>query len=359
VAALRSGAHGRSIAATQSSSATACAQGATLSFSVKRRSRPAASLSLDLDNLWSYLKIHGDPGWEHFPTYLDLVVPRVLAFLAERGLRITFFLVGQDAAREENREALAALSAAGHEIANHSFRHESWLHLYSEAELEEELARAEEAIEQATGRRPEGFRGPGFSLSAATLAVLARRGYRYDASTLPTFLGPLARAYYFRTAGLSEEQRRQRSALFGTFQEGFRPIRPYRWRIGEQRLLELPVTTLPLLRTPIHLSYVLYLDLVSPVLGRLYFDTALRLCRLTRVEPSILLHPLDFLGCDDTDRLSFFPAMRRPGAWKRERVSQHLASLAKRFEVVPMGEHVERLEQGARLPEREPAFVTA
>ena len=38
-----------------------------------------ASLSLDLDNLWSYLKVHGDPSWEGFPSYLDLVVPRVLA----------------------------------------------------------------------------------------------------------------------------------------------------------------------------------------------------------------------------------------------------------------------------------------
>jgi peptidoglycan/xylan/chitin deacetylase (PgdA/CDA1 family) len=318
---------------------------------------PAASLSLDLDNLWSYLKIHGDPGWEAFPSYLDVVVPRVLAFLAERGLRITFFVVGQDAAMPENREPLSALAAAGHEIGNHSFRHESWLHLYSEAELEEELARAEEAIERATGRRPAGFRGPGFSLSRGTLEVLARRGYGYDASTLPTFLGPLARAYYFRTAGLTREQRRQRSALFGTFGEGFRPIRPYRWRVGERRLVEIPVTTLPFLRTPIHLSYVLYLDLLSPVLGRLYFNTALRLCRLTGVQPSILLHPLDFLGSDDTDALSFFPAMRRPSAWKLARVGEHLAALTERFEVLPMGEHAGRLERSGRLREREPVFA--
>jgi hypothetical protein len=317
---------------------------------------PPASLSLDLDNLWSYLKIHGDPGWDSFPSYLDVVVPRVLAFLAERKLWITFFVVGQDATREENRAALAAIAAAGHEIGNHSFRHESWLHLYSEPELDEELARAEAAIEAATGRRPVGFRGPGFSLSAATLAVLARRGYRYDASTLPTFLGPLARAYYFRTAGLTEEQKRQRSVLFGKFGEGFRPIRPYRWRLGPtDRMIEIPVTTMPIVRTPIHLSYVLYLDLISPALGRLYFNNALRLCRWTGVQPSILLHPLDFLGSDDTDALSFFPAMRRTSAWKLERVSGHLGVLAKRFEILSMGEHAERLEKSG-LGERAPAF---
>jgi len=39
------------------------------------------------------------------------------------------------------------------------------------------------------------------------LDVLVRRGYRFDASTLPTYIGPLARAYYFMTAKLQREQR--------------------------------------------------------------------------------------------------------------------------------------------------------
>ena len=92
--------------------------------------KPLASLSLDLDNLWSYMKTHGDPGWEDLPSYLDLVVPRVLDFLKERGLCITFFIVGQDAALERNRDALAAIVRAGHEVGNHSFAHEPWIHLY-------------------------------------------------------------------------------------------------------------------------------------------------------------------------------------------------------------------------------------
>ena len=69
--------------------------------------KPIASLSLDLDNKWSYLKTHGDPGWESFPSYLDTVVPRVLQFLEERNLTITFFVVGQDAALERNHDAYA------------------------------------------------------------------------------------------------------------------------------------------------------------------------------------------------------------------------------------------------------------
>lgn len=314
-----------------------------------------ASLSLDLDNQWSYMKTHGDPAWVSLPSYLDRVVPRVLSLLADRDLRITFFVVGRDAAQEGNRAALAALTAAGHEVGNHSFRHEPWLHLYCRSELEEELARAEEAIEQATGVWPEGFRGPGYSLSRSTLEVLAGRGYRYDASTLPTSIGPLARAFYFRTARLSRQQRRERRYLFGTFAEGLRPLKPYRWRLDGGALLEVPVTTLPLARTPIHLSYFLYLALYSPRAARLYFTTALALCRATGVEPSILLHPLDFLGCDDTESLAFFPAMGRTSAWKLEQAGRYLDLLRRRFQVVPLGVHAGRLAQ-AHLPLREPRF---
>src|SRR6476620_1543485 len=65
--------------------------------------QPIASLSLDLDNKWSYLKTHGDRGWEGFPSYLDRVVPRTLDLFDELGLRITVFVVGQDAALAGNQ----------------------------------------------------------------------------------------------------------------------------------------------------------------------------------------------------------------------------------------------------------------
>src|SRR5947207_8920020 len=153
-----------------------------------------ASLSLDLDNKWSYMKTHGDAGWESFPSYLDVVAPRALEFLRERDLNITFFIVGQDAALEKNHNALRSIADAGHEIGNHSFNHEPWLHLYSKAELVEEFDRTENALQNVIGKRPVGFRGPGYSLSPTVLEVLAERRYEYDCSTLPTYIAPLARA---------------------------------------------------------------------------------------------------------------------------------------------------------------------
>lgn len=312
--------------------------------------KPIASLSLDLDNEWTYLKTRGDPRWEAMPSYLDCVVPRVLDMLARRGLRITFFVVGQDAALDKNRNALGRLAAAGHEIGNHSLRHEPWLHLYSEEELERELAEAETHIETATGQRPTLFRGPGYSLSATTLRVLMRRGYRCDASTLPTIVGPLARAYYFMSARLSPKERRKRARLFGSVRDGFRRLRPYRWRLAEGTLLEIPVTTLPFLRVPIHLSYVLYLSVFSPLLARAYFSSALRICRWAGVEPSILLHPLDFLGGEDVPSLAFFPGMRLSAARKLECVERCLERMQALYQVCTLGEHAELAGARAKLP---------
>ncbi len=306
--------------------------------------KPIASLSLDLDNKWSYMKTHGDAGWETFPSYLDTIVPRALQFLKERELKITFFIVGQDAARKENYEAIRQISDANHEIGNHSFNHEPWLHLYSKQELETEFERTEEAIAKITNQELVGFRGPGYSLSPTVLEVLAERNYEYDCSTLPTYIAPLARAYYFfKSPEMSDEEREKRKKLFGKFADGFQSLKPYKWQIGEKSLVEIPVTTLPVFKTPIHASYVIYLSTFSKALARNYWKTAIEMCRLTNTQLSLLLHPLDFLSGDDAPELKFFPAMNLPIEQKIEFIGEILEIFTNKFAVVNMREHAAKV----------------
>lgn len=306
--------------------------------------RPLASLSLDLDNEWAYLKTRGDPAWREHPSYLDTVVPFIEAALAKQRLRITVFVVGQDAALPGNRAALQRLASAGHEIANHSMWHEPWLQERTAAELDAELQAAEEAILAATGQRPRGFRGPGFSLSSAVLEVLGRRGYRYDASTFPSILGPVARAYYLLRSGADRAQRQRLARLFGRFSDALRPLAPYRWQWPGAHLVEVPVTTMPLLRLPMHMSYVQFLARVSPALAVAYFRFGLALCRLRGVAPSVLLHPLDFLDAQAVPSLRFFPTMGVPATRKRAVVDRCLTLLCAHFEVVTVGEHATRAD---------------
>jgi protoporphyrinogen oxidase len=317
--------------------------------------KPVASLSLDLDDRWSYLRTAGDTSWADYPSYLNLVVPRLLDVLEQHRLRATVFVVGHDASRAANRDVLGAIAAA-HEVGNHSFDHDQQIHRWPEEKLEDDLARTEDAIEAATGAKPGGFRGPGYTLSTATLRVLLRRGYAYDASTLPSYLGPLARAFYFRATRLEGADRDNRGELFGTFADGRRPLRPYYWTVDGEELLEMPVTTFPGVKVPIHVSYVLHLARYSPRLARLYVEAALRACRVAGIAPSVLLHPVDFLGPDDAPDLGFFPGMQTPATVKRDLVHSYLTALTEHFEVRPIGEHAGEVRGGAPLRRLRPEF---
>jgi hypothetical protein len=324
-----------------------------------KASQPIASLSVDLDDKWSYLKIHGDSGWESLPSYLDVLVPRVLQFLKARKLTVTFFIVGQDAALKKNHEILRSIAHAGHEIGNHSLHHTPWMHLYAREQIEAEIAVAEDHIERATGRKPLGFRGPGYSVSQVILRELVRRGYRYDASTFPNLLTPLARAYYLMTAEFTRDQKRQWRASGGTLTDSLRPVKPYWWRMDNGTLVEIPVTTMPFFKVPIHLSYLMCLRLFGRNLALQYFTAALSLCQLTHTRPSIVLHPTDFLGCDDTKDLPFIPGMSLQSEMKLEFVSEVLQRLAGKFTIVTLHQHACLATQLANLRVVEPSFEQA
>ncbi len=303
----------------------------------------AASISLDLDNQWSYMKIHGDEGWDKYPSYLDIFVPHILKVLDELELKITFFIVGRDADEPQNIKYLRMISDHGHEIGNHSYNHESWLQTYSKPKIEAEITKAEEVIEIATGQKPVGFRGPGFSWSNDLLEVLAEKGYKFDASTLPTFIGPIARMYYFWKSNLSKEEKKERKELFGSFHEGFRKLKPYFWKFPNNRkLLEIPVTTTPIFKIPFHLSYLLYLSGISMFLMRFYLSFALFMCRITGTKPSFLLHPLDLIGGDQIKQLAFFPGMNISSEKKVKVFKTVIKALKKRYDLMGMNKYFDK-----------------
>jgi hypothetical protein len=305
------------------------------------KKKPIAGISLDLDNQWSYMKIHGDEGWDQYPSYFDIFIPHILNVLDELNLKITFFIVGKDTESEENRKYLRMITDRGHEVGNHSYHHESWLQTYSYEKIENEIISAEKAIQEATGQKPIGFRGPGFSWSTDLLKVLEKRGYKYDASTLPTYLGPLARAYYFANSDLSKEEKRARKELFGKFSEGFRKLKPYQWDLGEGKtIMEIPVTTMPIFKLPFHLSYLIYIGNISMGLMKLYLNIAIVLCKITKTPISYLLHPLDLIGGDQIPQLAFFPGMNVGSEKKVEIFKKVICTLTRNYEVVNMSEYL-------------------
>lgn len=308
------------------------------------KKKPIASISLDLDNQWSYMKIHGDQGWDKYPSYFNIFVPHILDVLDELDLKITFYIVGKDTETEENRKYLRMITERGHEVGNHSYHHESWLQTYSYEKIEKEIREAEEAIEKVTGQRTTGFRGPGFSWSKDLLKVLESRGYQFDASTLPTYLGPLARMYYFKKSNLSKDEKKARKELFGKFSEGFRKLKPYKWDLENGKsITEIPVTTMPVFKLPFHLSYLIYLGNISMPLMKLYLNTAITMCKITKTPISFLLHPLDLIGGDQITELAFFPGMNVNSDKKVELFKTVINSLKNNYEVTSMSTHYSNL----------------
>ena len=217
------------------------------------------------------------------------------------------------------------------------------------AEIEKEIVTAEEAIYSATGSRPKGFRGPGFSWSNDLLEVLRKRNYIFDASVLPTYISPLMRRYYFWKSKLSKEEKESRKELFGSFKEGFYPLKPFRWNFENKKtLLEIPVTTMPVFKIPFHQSYLLYISGVSIGLMKMYLRFAIFMCKITKTQPSYLLHPLDLIGKDHVPSLAFFPGMNIKSEQKLKIFGIAIQILKENFELLPMSEFSRRLPANLR-----------
>jgi hypothetical protein len=84
---------------------------------------------------------------------------------------------------------------------------------------------------------------------------------------------------------------------------------------------------------------VLYLATFSRALALTYWKLALAMCRWTETQPSLLLHPLDFLGAEDCPELGFFPAMQSPAGPKLSVAREVLDIFARQFTIVPLQEH--------------------
>ena len=255
------------------------------------------------------MKTLGDAEWSSYPSFLESVIPRMREFLDAHGIRATVFLVGRDAEDSRHRSLLSSFAADGHEIGNHSYHHDQWLHLMSIEEINADLDQSEGAIESATGRRPVAYRGPGYSINGDLIRLLSQRGYVYDASLFPNSISPLVRFSHFRRFKGSEQDRQNQKNLYGRFRDSLNSIKPFAWSWSEGSLLEVPLTTLPALRIPFHPTYLFYLAEKSIFLARRYFDLTILALRSSDISPVLLLHPTDFIGAEDKFAPSRFPGL--------------------------------------------------
>jgi peptidoglycan/xylan/chitin deacetylase (PgdA/CDA1 family) len=111
--------------------------------------KPATYSSCHVDGQYIAMTFDDGPSAENTPRLLDI--------LKERGIKATFFLIGQNAA--EHPEIVKRILAEGHEIGNHSWTHPQ-LSKLSDDRVTDEIVKTQNAIHEASGYTPTLLRPP-------------------------------------------------------------------------------------------------------------------------------------------------------------------------------------------------------
>lgn len=302
------------------------------------------SISIDLDTLPHYCRIHGLP-----EDLLDaatrariwtVALPRLLAAIENVGARATLFVIGEDLADPHAAAALREAHARGHELASHSHTHAYALSRLGPKAIQEELDRAHQAIETLTGVPPVGFRAPGYTLSAGLLQAIQARGYRYDASTFPAVPYYVAKALVMGALALVG---RPSKAILDRPRVLLAPCEPYRpsedepYRRGASPVLELPMAVAPFTRLPFIGTFVTS----APA----WLSRAVLATLRPRAFLSLELHAVDALGEDD----GLPPALLRQQRDLRISSGVKVARLARVFELLAQRRKLLRLDQAAEI----------
>ncbi|WP_213086299.1 XrtA system polysaccharide deacetylase [Roseateles sp. DAIF2] len=153
-----------------------------------RQARPRNAMTIDVEDYFQVSAFapyiaRGD--WDARECRVERNVDRILALLAERGTRATFFTLGWVA--ERYPQLVHRIVAGGHELASHGYGHERASDLSPEA-FRADVGRAKRLLEDIGGHEVLGYRAPSFSIGERNLwafDVLRDCGYRYSSSVYP------------------------------------------------------------------------------------------------------------------------------------------------------------------------------
>lgn len=279
----------------------------------------AATVSVDVDPIDLHLLGYGVPDGAPDALAYQRAIPRLLDAFARAGVRATFFFVGRDLPAQ--RAAVAAVAAAGHEVASHSVSHAMGFASLPDAALRDELETSRARLEDASGERVVGFRAPNWDFDLRAARALASAGYAYDASAYPT---PALVAA--RLALLAKGQ--GGSAVRLRFLPFSWQRRPYTWDLGGASLREFPVSVTRWLRLPVYHT-------AAYLLGAERLARMLRSLARAAHPLSYPLHAVDVLGLEEDRidaRLAPHPGMDRPLAAKLATLDAVLREIGRHYD---------------------------
>ncbi len=184
--------------------------------------RVVNAMTVDVEDYFqvSAFEAHVDKDqWQTWPLRVEENTLRILDLFAAHHVRGTFFILGWVA--ERYPDLVKRIVSGGHEIASHGWDHVR-VNTQTPGEFRKDIERTRKLLQDLSGEPVLGYRAASYSIGASeswAWEQLAEAGYRYSSSIVPIrhdlYGIPGAPRFAFDTAG--------------------------------GRLLEIPITTVPLL----------------------------------------------------------------------------------------------------------------
>lgn len=143
-----------------------------------------AAININFDSLG---EAYGFPNDYRDPSFHE-VADRLFDIADRYGFKYSIYIIAKDLERPENRAAVRRWAEMGHEIGNHTYSHPVNLGTLPRDQMQDEIRRAHQLIEEAAGAPPKGFIAPVWATGAQVLETLIELGYEYDTSSFPSWL---------------------------------------------------------------------------------------------------------------------------------------------------------------------------
>ncbi|MFN3860975.1 MAG: XrtA system polysaccharide deacetylase [Roseateles sp.] len=149
---------------------------------------PRNAMSIDVEDYFqvsAFAPYIRREDWDGLECRIERNMDCILALLAEKDVKATFFTLGWIA--ERYPQVVKAIVAGGHELASHGYGHERASDL-SPAAFRNDIVSAKQLLEDLGGVPVVGYRAPSFSIGKGNLwafDVLRDAGYRYSSSVYP------------------------------------------------------------------------------------------------------------------------------------------------------------------------------
>ncbi len=155
--------------------------------------------------------------WDGMESRVEINVYRILSLFGEYNIKATFFTLGWVAQRYPRM--IERIVEGGHEVASHGWDHKRVTEMTPE-QFAADVVKAKQLLEKLSGQQVIGYRAPSYSIGSDNLwaqDVLADTGHVYSSSVVPV-----------------------KHDLYGM------PEAPrFAYKAAEGRLLEIPITTVP------------------------------------------------------------------------------------------------------------------